>query len=67
MRDLCRCGGAAVTHIIEKRGNLFTSTAPALAQGVNIRGAMSAGIANDFRRLCRSRPSRPIKPWTFAR
>lgn len=30
-------------------GDLFTSTAPALAQGCNCRGVMGAGIAKQFR------------------
>lgn len=37
--------------MIEKTGNLFDSTAPALGQGVNCAGLMGAGIAKTFREL----------------
>lgn len=37
--------------MIEKTGNLFTSTAPAIGHGVNIDGVMGAGIAVQFRTL----------------
>lgn len=35
--------------MIERRGDLFTSTAPALGHGVNCAGVMGAGIAKTFR------------------
>ncbi|KQO98315.1 macro domain-containing protein [Leifsonia sp. Leaf264] len=38
-----------MTTVTHKSGDLFTSDAPALGQGVNVVGAMHAGIANVFR------------------
>ena len=40
-----------MTRLIEITGDLFTSTAPALAQGVNVDGFMGSGIAPIFKRL----------------
>lgn len=37
--------------MIEKTGNLFDSTAPAIGHGVNCAGVMGAGIAKTFREL----------------
>jgi O-acetyl-ADP-ribose deacetylase (regulator of RNase III) len=38
-----------MTKLIYMTGDLFTSDAPALAQGVNTKGAMSSGIAVQFK------------------
>lgn len=38
-----------MTKLIFKTGDLFTSDAPALAHGVNTKGAMGAGVAKGFR------------------
>jgi O-acetyl-ADP-ribose deacetylase (regulator of RNase III) len=35
--------------LIHKKGDVFTSTAPAIGHGVNIYGRMGAGIAKSFR------------------
>ena len=40
-----------MTRLIEITGDLFTSTAPARAQGVNVDGVMGSGIAPIFKRL----------------
>jgi O-acetyl-ADP-ribose deacetylase (regulator of RNase III) len=39
-----------MTYLIERRGDLFTSDAPAQLQGVNIEGVMGHGIAPKFKR-----------------
>lgn len=36
--------------LIERHGDIFTSTAPAIGHGVNVCGVMGAGIAVEFRR-----------------
>lgn len=38
-----------MTKLIYAHGDLFTSTAPAIAHGVNTKGAMGAGIAKGFK------------------
>lgn len=38
-----------MTKIIRKTGDIFTSTAPALAFGVNVKGRMNFGLAKQFR------------------
>lgn len=35
--------------MIKRKGDLFSSTAPALGHGCNVQGKMAAGIANAFR------------------
>lgn len=37
--------------MIEMTGNIFTTTAPAIGHGVNIKGLMGSGIAVQFRTL----------------
>lgn len=37
--------------IIHKEGNIFTSTMPAIGQGVNCKGVMGSGIAVTVRKL----------------
>jgi O-acetyl-ADP-ribose deacetylase (regulator of RNase III) len=39
-----------MTKLIELTGDLFTSTTPALGQGVNVKGLMGSGIAPLFKR-----------------
>jgi len=39
-----------MTTLVHKEGNLFDTTAGAIGHGVNIRGAMGAGIAIEFRK-----------------
>lgn len=38
-------------NLVFQVGDLFTSTQPALAHGVNVKGVMGAGIAVPFRKL----------------
>lgn len=38
-----------MTQLIEKQGDLFTTTAPAIAHGVNTHGVMGAGVAKLIR------------------
>jgi O-acetyl-ADP-ribose deacetylase (regulator of RNase III) len=37
-----------MARLIEKEGDLFTTEAPAIGHGVNVKGVMGAGIARQF-------------------
>lgn len=65
--------------LIEQTGDLFTTTAEAIGHGVNVEGAMGAGIAVDFRAkyagmyphylaLCKHGELQPgsMMPWAIA-
>ena len=48
----CSTGyGLRMGKLIELSGNLFDSTARAIGHGINVKGAMNAGIAAEFARI----------------